>query len=160
MRKDTECVRAGYTPGNGEPRQLPIIQSTTFRYTTSEEMGAAKTTRLYTPYGPAFANLDTLKEALDAVEHAAPLFEEAEQFGFRDGGRRRALHQLAVVAERAAEVAPGQKHRARHAPRPVEQRQLLQSLHVHMRAPFAVSCCGSVSSIPPGGDGCKGRRGR
>lgn len=40
MRKDTECVRAGYTPGNGEPRQLPIIQSTTFRYTTSEEMGA------------------------------------------------------------------------------------------------------------------------
>ena len=40
MRKDTECVRAGYTPGNAEPRQLPIIQSTTFRYTTSEEMGA------------------------------------------------------------------------------------------------------------------------
>ena len=40
MKKDTQCVRAGYTPGNGEPRQLPIIQSTTFRYTTSEEMGA------------------------------------------------------------------------------------------------------------------------
>lgn len=40
MKKDTQCVRAGYTPGNGEPRQLPIVQSTTFRYTTSEEMGA------------------------------------------------------------------------------------------------------------------------
>ena len=39
MKKDTECVRAGYVPGNGEPRQIPIIQSTTFRYTTSEEMG-------------------------------------------------------------------------------------------------------------------------
>lgn len=40
MKKDTQCVRAGYTPGNGEPRQIPIVQSTTFRYTTSEEMGA------------------------------------------------------------------------------------------------------------------------
>lgn len=40
MKKDTECVRAGYEPGNGEPRQIPIVQSTTFRYTTSEEMGA------------------------------------------------------------------------------------------------------------------------
>ena len=36
-----------------------------------EETGAAKTTRLYTPYGPAFANLDALKEALDAIEDAA-----------------------------------------------------------------------------------------
>lgn len=40
MKKDTECVRAGYEPGNGEPRQIPIVQSTTFRYTTIEEMGA------------------------------------------------------------------------------------------------------------------------
>ena len=36
---DTRCVQAGYTPGNGEPRQIPIIQSTTFKYETSEEMG-------------------------------------------------------------------------------------------------------------------------
>ncbi len=35
----TECVQGGYTPGNGEPRQLPIIQSTTFRYATGEAMG-------------------------------------------------------------------------------------------------------------------------
>ena len=35
----TKCVQAGYTPKNGEPRQLPIIQSTTFKYDTSEEMG-------------------------------------------------------------------------------------------------------------------------
>lgn len=39
MKNDTKCVRAGYEPGNGEPRQIPIVQSTTFRYTTSEEMG-------------------------------------------------------------------------------------------------------------------------
>ena len=33
------CVQGGYTPGNGEPRQVPIIQSTTFKYATSEDMG-------------------------------------------------------------------------------------------------------------------------
>ena len=36
---ETRCVQAGYTPGNGEPRQIPIIQSTTFKYSTSEDMG-------------------------------------------------------------------------------------------------------------------------
>ena len=35
----TICVQGGYTPGNGEPRQIPIIQSTTFKYNTSEDMG-------------------------------------------------------------------------------------------------------------------------
>ncbi len=35
----TKCVQAGYTPKNGEPRQIPIIQSTTFKYDTSEAMG-------------------------------------------------------------------------------------------------------------------------
>lgn len=38
-RVGTECVQGGYTPGNGEPRQIPVVQSTTFRYTTSEQMG-------------------------------------------------------------------------------------------------------------------------
>ena len=36
---ETQCVQGGYTPGNGEPRQIPIIQSTTFKYATSEDMG-------------------------------------------------------------------------------------------------------------------------
>ena len=38
-RLDTTCVQGGYRPGNGEPRQIPIVQSTTFRYETSEAMG-------------------------------------------------------------------------------------------------------------------------
>ena len=38
-RIETKCVQSGYTPGNGEPRQIPIIQSTTFKYATSEDMG-------------------------------------------------------------------------------------------------------------------------
>ncbi len=39
MNKETICVQGGYTPGSGEPRQVPIIQSTTFKYATSEAMG-------------------------------------------------------------------------------------------------------------------------
>ena len=35
----TVCVQGGYTAGNGEPRQIPIIQSTTFKYETGEAMG-------------------------------------------------------------------------------------------------------------------------
>ena len=40
ISKDTICVQGGYTPGNGEPRQLPIVQSTTFKYATGDAMGA------------------------------------------------------------------------------------------------------------------------
>jgi O-acetylhomoserine (thiol)-lyase len=36
---DTRCVHAGYNPGKGDPRQVPIIQSTTFKYETSDQMG-------------------------------------------------------------------------------------------------------------------------
>ena len=39
QRIETICVQGGYTPANGEPRQIPIIQSTTFKYATGEEMG-------------------------------------------------------------------------------------------------------------------------
>ena len=39
MNLNSICVQGGYTPGNGEPRQIPIIQSTTFKYNTSEDMG-------------------------------------------------------------------------------------------------------------------------
>ena len=39
LHLDSVCVQGGYAPGNGEPRQIPIIQSTTFKYATSEDMG-------------------------------------------------------------------------------------------------------------------------
>ena len=38
-RLDTQCVQGGYTPGNGEPRQIPIVQSTTFKYESGAAMG-------------------------------------------------------------------------------------------------------------------------
>ena len=39
LRTETLCIQAGYSPVSGEPRQIPIIQSTTFKYATSEDMG-------------------------------------------------------------------------------------------------------------------------
>lgn len=39
MKQDTKCIHAGYQPKNGESRMIPIIQSTTFKYDTSEDMG-------------------------------------------------------------------------------------------------------------------------
>ena len=39
MENATKCIHAGYTPKNGESRMIPIIQSTTFKYDTSEDMG-------------------------------------------------------------------------------------------------------------------------
>lgn len=38
-KTETKCIQSGYEPGNGEARVLPIYQSTTFRYTSSEQMG-------------------------------------------------------------------------------------------------------------------------
>lgn len=40
MRDETKCLHSGYTPGNGEPRVMPIVQSTTYRFDTTEEIGA------------------------------------------------------------------------------------------------------------------------
>ena len=39
MKTETKCIQAGYTPKNGESRMIPIVQSTTFKYDTSEDMG-------------------------------------------------------------------------------------------------------------------------
>lgn len=40
MRNETKCIEGGYQPKNGEPRMIPIVQSTTFKYDTIEDMGA------------------------------------------------------------------------------------------------------------------------
>ena len=39
MKTETKCLHSGYEPKNGEPRQLPICQSTTFKYDSSDAMG-------------------------------------------------------------------------------------------------------------------------
>ena len=39
-RIETKCIQSGYEPGHGEPRVLPIYQSTTFKYSSSEQRSA------------------------------------------------------------------------------------------------------------------------
>ena len=39
MRIETKCIQSGYKPENGEPRVLPIYQSTTFKYNSTEQYG-------------------------------------------------------------------------------------------------------------------------
>lgn len=57
---NTKCVQAGYTPGNGEPRQIPIIQSTTFKYDTSEDMGKLFVWKQRDIFTPDFRILPTI----------------------------------------------------------------------------------------------------
>ena len=61
---DTRCVHAGYHPGKGEPRQLPIVQSTTFKYDTSEQM----------------ARLFDLEDIIEDLEQALGKATEEEGF--------------------------------------------------------------------------------
>ena len=39
MKIETKCLHEGYHPGNGEPRALPIYQSTTYKYNSTDEVG-------------------------------------------------------------------------------------------------------------------------
>ena len=69
-RIDTKCIHAGYHPGNGEPRVLPIVQSTTFRYETSEAMG-----RLFDLDDNGFFYTRLGNPTLDAVEQKIAALE-------------------------------------------------------------------------------------
>ena len=63
MKMETKCVQAGYTPKNGEPRVVPIVQSTTFKYETSEAMGA-----LFDLQAEGFFYTRLANPTVDAVE--------------------------------------------------------------------------------------------
>lgn len=60
---DTDCIHAGYEPGNGEPRVLPIVQSTTFRYDSAETLG-----RLFDLKDDGFFYTRIGNPTIDAVE--------------------------------------------------------------------------------------------
>lgn len=63
MRIETKCIQSGYTPKNGEPRVVPIVQSTTFKYETSDEMG-----KLFDLEAEGFFYTRLANPTLDAVE--------------------------------------------------------------------------------------------
>ncbi|MCH5298639.1 MAG: O-acetylhomoserine aminocarboxypropyltransferase/cysteine synthase [Ruminococcus sp.] len=63
MKIETKCIQSGYTPENGEPRVVPIVQSTTYKYTTSDAMG-----RLFDLEDSGFFYTRLANPTLDAVE--------------------------------------------------------------------------------------------
>ena len=71
---ETKCVQSGYTPKNGEPRQLPIWQSTTWKYGSSEAMG-----RLFDleDAGYFYTRLQNAKNDMDAANNC----DDAGRYG-------------------------------------------------------------------------------
>lgn len=63
MNIETKCIQAGYEPKNGEPRVVPIVQSTTYKYATSDEMG-----KLFDLEADGFFYTRLANPTLDAVE--------------------------------------------------------------------------------------------
>ncbi|MGN0488899.1 MAG: O-acetylhomoserine aminocarboxypropyltransferase/cysteine synthase family protein [Ruminococcus sp.] len=63
MKFETKCIQSGYTPKNGEPRVVPIVQSTTYKYETSDEMG-----KLFDLEAEGFFYTRLANPTLDAVE--------------------------------------------------------------------------------------------
>ena len=63
MKIETKCIQSGYTPKNGEPRVTPIVQSTTFKYETSDAMG-----RLFDLEEAGFFYTRLANPTLDVVE--------------------------------------------------------------------------------------------
>lgn len=80
MKQETKCLHSGYVPKNGEPRQMPIYQSTTFKYDSSDAMGRLFDledsgyfyTRLQNPSNDmTAAKLPTLRAVLPQCSHQA-----------------------------------------------------------------------------------------
>ncbi len=69
-RIDTNCIHAGYHPGNGEPRVLPIVQSTTYKYETAKNMG-----QLFDLEASGFFYTRLANPTLDAVEQKIAAME-------------------------------------------------------------------------------------
>ena len=80
MNRDTICVQGGYTPGNGEPRQIPIIQSTTFKYESSAEMG-----RLFDLEASGYFYSRLQNPTNDAVAARIAALEGGDGFALRAG---------------------------------------------------------------------------
>ena len=73
MRDETKCLHAGYTPKNKEPRVVPIVQSTTYVYDSTEDVAAV--------FDDPMKSLLNICDAGDISSRAAPLSHEWERAG-------------------------------------------------------------------------------
>ena len=97
----TDCLHAGYRPGNGEPRNFPIVQSTTFRYETSEEMDRETLRDFVSDIGEEADRLTRITEHLLSLTRLDSLPVGATQIVDLAAVARRALSMLAPVADAA-----------------------------------------------------------
>ena len=72
MQDETKCLRSGYTPENGGPRVMPIYQSTTFRYTSTQEIAAVFDDPTRSHIYSRFTNptVDVVEKKIADLEHA------------------------------------------------------------------------------------------
>ena len=122
MRDETKCLHAGYTPGNAEPRVVPIVQSTTYVYDSTEEVAAVfddpMKSLIYSRFGnpTVMAVEDKIAELegghwcdvyhLRAGGHAvvpAQYLQRRRQFYQHDGDLRWVDQSLFVYAEPAGD---------------------------------------------------------
>ena len=113
----TRCVQAGYSPKNGEPRQIPIIQSTTFKYESSAEMG-----KLFDLEASGYFYSRLQNPTNDAVAARIAALERRHADGLRDVGdllfylqhRRRGRPSGELVEHLRRQLQPLLRHDEAH----------------------------------------------
>lgn len=94
MHKETQCLHEGYVPKNGEPRVLPIAQSTTFRYTSTEEVA-----KLFDLASPGFFYTRLGNPTVDAVEKKIAALEGGVGALCTSSGQAAALTAILTIAK-------------------------------------------------------------
>lgn len=96
---ETDCIHAGYSPKNGEPRAIPIIQSTTFKYDSSEEMG-----RLFDLQGQGYFYTRLQNPTNDAVAAKIAALEGGAGAALTASGQAAAFYAVFNICEAGGHV--------------------------------------------------------
>ena len=109
FKPDTLCIHAGYTPKNGEPRVAPIVQSTTYVYESSKEMGD-----LFDLQAEGFFYTRLANPTLDAVEKKIAALEGGVGAMLTSSGQAANLMAVLNICPRRVPRGQLQRHLRRH----------------------------------------------
>ena len=98
-RIETDCIHAGYSPKNGEPRAIPIIQSTTFKYDSSEEMG-----RLFDLQGQGYFYTRLQNPTNDAVAAKIAALEGGAGAALTSSGQAATFYAVFNICEAGGHI--------------------------------------------------------
>lgn len=96
---ETDCIHAGYSPKNGEPRAIPIIQSTTFKYDSSEEMG-----RLFDLQGQGYFYTRLQNPTNDAVAAKIAALEGGAGAALTSSGQAATFYAVFNICEAGGHI--------------------------------------------------------